>query len=595
MRGLACLAEDGESRRARENSIEEKQSMVRINGTVIDKLGIPRQSTQIWAGSTPFPGRDAVKSDKQGRFVIEGVKTEQRSWLAHSHSCDAMGLFTIPGNYAGDSLVVSLDYNRAQAEGLVLDAAGRPLPQKDIEILLRTPRGEQFRLGPFKTKDDGRYSTYLLPSKPGVKIQARLISKDANEPQLQTSEITLSNTDLFVELPPIAPQGVDVKQASQDRIVVSGVIVDDKDKPIPSVRVNVMYEFNCLMLRETIADNAGRWRLPLPAQASNIRVRLMHPDFISFHFDARGQREPSLAELQTGRCKLVMERGLTITGIIDSQNKEPIENTLVTAGRFYGFGGDGIIEDCTTARTAKDGSFSISGLPTDKIDLMVFAEDFSPKIVGVDMQKQTGPVTVTLTPGRTYRGQVVDSRGNPIDSVKISHCRWVQGVCMKMLSLNATTDSNGLFAIPNVPDEGAARFIFGKRSGDWQLFEKQMPEDLSKTDQIAMFKAPVFTGKVIDAETNEPVKSIDITSGRKSPNEDEIQWYYSYGSRKVISSDGSFRVKWEGFIVQYPFEEGAYLKIESLGYLPAILGPAHPNGEQQPFTVRLVRAESPAG
>jgi hypothetical protein len=566
--------------------------MIHVSGRVVDKLGMPRQSAEIWDGARPFPGRDAVRSDKQGRFVLEGVTPGKRNWLAYSHSCGAMGLFTIPKNCNGDLLNVVLDYNQAQAEGLVIDAAGKPMPRKKVEILLTTPKGERFRRGPFETREDGRYSIYLLPSKPGLKIMARLISEDTNEPRLQTPEITLSSTDLFVEFPPIAPKGVDVKQSPQDRIIVSGIIVDDSDRPISAVRVEAMYRLDGLMTRETITDNEGRWRLPLPSQATNITVRLMHPDFIGFHFDEMVRREPSLAELKTGQCKLVMKRGLTVTGVVRSQKKDPIDNVLVTAGSFYRFR-DGITEDCTTARTAKDGSFSISGLPAGNIDLMIFADGFSPKIISVDMKKQFDPIAVTLMPGGTYRGQVVDSQGNPVDGVNISHCRWILGVNMKMLPLEAATDAKGCFEIPSVCDEGELRFIFGKRDGDWQIFEKKMPQDLSVIDRIVMFKSPVFEGKVFDAETNQPMKSIDLTFGRKSPNDDEILWYNCHcrGCRKAISSNSSFSVKWDGFVVQYPFEEGAYLKIESPGYKPAILGPVNPNDEQKPFAVRLVKSE----
>jgi uncharacterized GH25 family protein len=564
--------------------------MIHVKGIVFDKSGIPRASAQICDG-VDGPSSDSVRTDRRGRFVLDNVKPDKRNWLVYSHATGMMGLFTIPDDYAGDSLRVILDYNEAQVEGLVLDTDGRPQPHRVVEILLGTHRDQQLVLGSLVTQEDGRYYTHL-PSKKGVKLQAHLLPRNANEPRLQTSEIILSDTDLFVEFPPIAPPGIDVEKALQNRIVVSGVIVDEADKPIPAVRVEVMYYLDRFMRRETITNATGRWQLPLPGQASNVNIRLLHTEFISYHFERMGKIKPSLAELKTGQYKLVMKRGVSIRGIIRNQQEDAIENALVAAGRLYYFYEDGIGEDSTTARSAKDGSFSISGLPADKVDLTIFADGFPPKIVNVDMKKQAGPVDVTLSPGRIYRGQVVDSGDKPVEGVSISHCRWESGVNMKVLSLKATTDANGFFEIPGVPDEGTVRFIFGKRNSALQLIDKQMPEDLSKIDRVVMFKSPVFAGKVLDAETNQPVKNIELTSGRKdAQNGDKIHWYYHYDSREVTSTDGSFRVEWEGFVAQYPFEGGAYLKIESSGYMPAILGPVNLGDEQKPNVIRLVKAE----
>ena len=110
-----------------------------VRGFVTDKLGRPRgnvfiapQSANIWKG---------IRSDTQGRFTLEGITQEQKNWIAYSQASQAMGLFTIPQDYAGQTLHVILNFNEAEVEGRVVGPEGKGLADRKVEFVIKASRG----------------------------------------------------------------------------------------------------------------------------------------------------------------------------------------------------------------------------------------------------------------------------------------------------------------------------------------------------------------------------------------------------------------------------------------------------------------------
>ena len=98
-------AEEKPSVQSREaNQIDQNSESIgnmknTVRGLVTDKLGRPRgnvyiapQPTNIWEG---------IRSDTQGRFILEDVKPGQKNWIAFSQASQAIGLFTVTEDYAG--------------------------------------------------------------------------------------------------------------------------------------------------------------------------------------------------------------------------------------------------------------------------------------------------------------------------------------------------------------------------------------------------------------------------------------------------------------------------------------------------------------
>jgi len=216
---------------------------------------------------------------------------------------------------------------------------------------------------------------------------------------------------------------------------------------------------------------------------------------------------------------------------------------------------------------------------------------YAPRFMSVEIEAGLEPIEVSLKCGETYIGQVVDIDGNPIEAVKIDVREWRIGNKRKTITRITETDSRGFFRIENLPDEGNIEFHFGKRGSGFKSFSKMMPEDISRIDQIVMYKTPVFTGKVIDAETEEPVTSFKVINGVKWRSTEESPYWGRRYKKQVDSEDGTFSETWSGYGITFPFDGDCCLKIEAKGYLPEMAPPIKLGKKYEPFVIRLTKAE----
>jgi len=563
-----------------------------VRGFVTDKLGRPRgnvfiapQSTSVWKG---------IRSDTQGRFTLEDVKPDQKNWVAFSQASQAMGLFAIPEDYAGQPIHVILSFNEAEVEGRVVRPDGKGLADRSVELVVKTNQGLTYRFPCHgKTDQYGNYNS-RTPCGSGLSIQARLVDGNEAEKRYVTKPSALSDSQIFISMPRLVIGEGQSEETDDGKILYSGRVVDEQGDPIRGVRVEMVYKWRSSMGvwgKEVMTDEHGRWQRRLPKDLSNLRIGLLHPEYIQ-----QSWQTPSSAELLNGTNVMVMKRGLLLRGTVKNQQGEPIENALIDTG-----GGEGttpygeVIENCTTPRTLADGSFSVGGLAADIKDIVVSAEGHAPQVISVEIEDGMEPIEVSLKSGRTYVGQVVDTDGKPVEGVKIDVGDWRVGRRRRSIARITETDSQGYFSIDNLPDEGNLRLDFGKRGSGLLGFSKEIPEDLSGRDKIVMYKTPVFVGKVIDAETEEPITNFTLTNGiQSSAFGDKIRWSRHY-KNEVTSEDGTFSRTWGGYWVTYPFDGLCCLRIEAKGYLPEMTPPVRLGEKYEPFVIRLTKAEPRRG
>jgi len=560
-----------------------------VRGLVTDKLGRPRgnvyiapQPTNIWEG---------IRSDTQGRFILEAVKPDQKNWIAYSQASQAMGLFAITEEYAGQPIHVFLNFREAEAEGRVVDSDGQSLADRKVELVIKTNRGLTYRFPCYgKTDRHGNYSHGLIPCGSGLSIQARLADANQVEQKYVTKAVSLSDNQIFVPMPRLVIGRGQPPDTDDGKVLYGGRVVNEQGDPIQGVKVQMMYRWRGSMgvwVKEVMTDEHGRWKRRLPKDLSNLRIGLLHPEYIK-----QSWQTSSSAELLNATNVMVMKRGLRLRGIVKNQQGKPIEDALVDTGGSGGTTPYGeVIENCTTPRTLADGSFNVGGLPAGSKDIVVSAVGYAPCFMSVEIEAGMEPIEVSLKCGETYIGQVVDANGNPIEAVKIDVDEWRIGNKRKTITRITETDSQGFFRIENLPDEGKLEFDFGKRGSGFKSFSRQMPEDLSKTDRVVMYKTPVFTGKVIDAETEEPVTSFKVVNGVKWKSTDEsFRWSRRY-KKQVNSEDGAFSETWSGYAISYPFDGDCCLKIEANGYLPEMAHPIRLGEKYEPFVIRLTKAD----
>jgi hypothetical protein len=567
----------------------DKGRTTTVSGVVTDKLGRPRgnvyiapQSASIWRG---------IRSDSQGRFVLEDVKPNQRNWVAFSQASRAMGLFTIPQDYSGQSLHVILNFNEAEVEGRVVGPEGKSLADRKVEFVIKTGRGLIYRVPCYgKTDQYGNYSHSVVPCGPGLSIQARLADANNAEKAYVTKAVALRDNQIFIPVPRLVIGRGQPEETDDGKVLYSGRVVNERGEPISGVEVHVSYQWRGSMgvwIKELMTDEHGRWKRRLPKDLSNPRVGLLHPEYI-----IKSSQRPSPAELLNGTNIMVMKRGLRLEGIVRNQQGEPVDDALIDtggSGRTTPYGE--MVENCTSPRTSADGSFSVGGLAAGSKDIVVSAVGYAPQIVRLEIEEGMEPIEVGLKTGKTYVGQVVDGDGAPIEGVKVDVGNWQVGRKRERLTRITKTDSQGRFRIENLPDEGKLRLDFGKRDSGLLGFSKEIPHDFSGRDKIVMYRTPVFVGTVVDAESEEPITEFTLTCGvQSSAFGEKLSWSRHY-KNEVTSEDGTFSKTWRGYHITLPFDGTCCLRVEAKGYLPEAARPMKLGEKYEPCVVRLTRAE----
>ncbi|MGB2863239.1 MAG: M56 family metallopeptidase [Sedimentisphaerales bacterium] len=560
-----------------------------IRGFVTDKLGRPRgnvfiapQSASVWKG---------IRSDTQGRFTLEGVTQEQKNWIAYSQASQAMGLFTIPQDYAEQTLHVILNFNEAEVEGRIVGPEGKGLADRKVEFVIKASRGFTYFIPCYgKTDQYGNYSHSKVPCGSGLSIQARLVDANEAEKRYVTKTVALRDNQIFIPMPRLVVGEGKPEETDDGKILYSGRIVNEEGRPVPGTRVKMYFRVPGQMSiwsRSVMTDEQGRWKRCVPREHSEPTIHLLHPEYIQ-----QSWQRVSSAELLNGTNVMILKRGLPLRGVVRNQQGEPVENALVDTG-----GGDGtspygeVLENCTTPRTLADGSFSVGGLAANSMDIVVSAVGYSPQVVSVDIADGMKPVEVSLKRGTTYTGRVVNIDGKPIEGVKIDVGEWRLGNQRKSIVRITQTDSKGYFKIENLPDVGSIRLGFGKRDSGLQGFRKDIPEDLSAVDQITMYKTPVFVGKVVDDETEAAITNFTLVIGINSTAFGDSTDWSRYRRQEVTSEDGTFNKKWIGYGITYPFEGDCCLKVEAKGYLAGIAPPMRLGEEYEPCVIRMIKAD----
>jgi len=418
-----------------------------------------------------------------------------------------------------------------------------------------------------------------------------------NKPSAVLPEpLTLADNRLNIEMPLLIIGQGQYRESEDGRVFYSGQILNEQSKPISGATVSLRYHYS----KDTMTDKHGRWEIRLPADHDDLSIRLLHPDYLSFHFDQSSRKLPK-AELLDGSNVMIMKEGVRISGIVLTPEGEPIVNALIAAGRYYSSSDGMIIEDyCTTDRTKADGSFSIGGLPQQQVSFDVSVPGYAPVIAIVDIKKEIDPIKVTLNKGQVYRGQVVDQEGNPLEGIKVRCDEWKVEGKRRHYSVLTKTDSQGMFSVPDVPDVGTLSFGFGKSRTPLQGFSKPMPEDLSTIDRMTMYPVLVIAAKVIDAKTKEPVTNFTIIEGCKWKSSDAEPYWSRHRKNQINSEEGAFEQKWAGFHITYPFDGAAYdgaayVKIEAEGYYSQSTPPVKLGKQYEPFVIELTRSKQLTG
>ena len=162
-------------------------------------------------------------------------------------------------------------------------------------------------------------------------------------------------------------------------------------------------------------DAAGKWHFDsVPVSMSEVFVDINHPGFRPIRrpltrgeFGIERGREPV--------AKIVLDRGLTVTGRVTDEAGKPIVGALVRT-KF--------LNDIREAKTGPDGVYRLAGCEPRAARIVVSAQGRAIDMKELNIEPDMGPVDFQMKPGGTVRIRVLDEKGNPVPKARIFFQRW---------------------------------------------------------------------------------------------------------------------------------------------------------------------------
>src|SRR5262249_34750856 len=139
-----------------------------------------------------------------------------------------------------------------------------------------------------------------------------------------------------------------------------------------------------------------------------------HPGFMPIRRQL-ARREFGIEPGRKPSGKIVLDRGLTVTGKVTDEAGTPIAGALVRT-KFW--------NDIREARTGPDGLYRLPGCEPKPARLVVSASGRATDLKELNIEPGMGPVDFRMKPGGTVRVRVVDQQGNPVPRTRIFFQRW---------------------------------------------------------------------------------------------------------------------------------------------------------------------------
>ena len=361
---------------------------------------------------------------------------------------------------------------------------------------------------------------------------------------------------------------------------IGGIIHDEQGNPIEGASVYLLVPGGDEVERVSIYDHIektdadGRWRCDIvPSKLDEIWIRLAHRDHISDEMYGKTPKPP-MESLRAMIGVMVMKQGITVSGRVIDANGKPIEGASVAQGS------DRHGSHYPSTQTNSEGRFSFENVRPGEMVLTVQANSYSPDLKHFTVNQGMEPLEFRLEPGRPIRGRIVDNEGQPLAGAFVAADSW-RG--HRSLMWRVDTDAQGRFEWHEAPadevliDMGKQGYMSVRNYGmspSEQEYEITMPDILK------------IHGKVVDAESGEPIPEFKLLSG--------IDWgdgrsvYWQHRSSKTYTQ-GHYETE---FTFPYPAH---LIRIEVDGYKPGISRPIGSDEGDLTIDFQLVKGTGPTG
>lgn len=387
---------------------------------------------------------------------------------------------------------------------------------------------------------------------------------------------------------PLSPVPQEFKFKMEKGVAIGGRILDQDEKPIAGATVHIrtsrdtnryepVYNQQRSSSSETVKTDAdGRWHVPnaLP-NPTMVEVGYYHPDYLTnytFYLIEEYKTIPSLLD-QTAVFHL--KRGVPVTGTVVDPDGKPI------AGAEVNYGTDNNSSNSIPAvKTDAEGKFEygiqkgVNGL------LMVKAKGFALAtksfVAGSD-----GPLVIKVAAPKTMTGEVVNIEGKSLAGVTVVVDEWNGN---RISGPHLTTDKDGQFKWNEASDGTYSVYVMHR---DYLTLREKKMEPGQKA-RFVLQRQPTFSGKVVDAETKQPIKEYVITEGIQWRADQNVVWQLG---NKTGFNQYVKRTEDGGFVIQpgtaYP---GLAYRAEADGYAPAETAKLVPADGDQTFVVELKKS-----
>jgi len=345
-------------------------------------------------------------------------------------------------------------------------------------------------------------------------------------------------------------------------VTVGGLVKDQNGKPVAEAKVIVSAvardEVGQFVLSEydsAQSDSSGKWSSSaLPSDFKSLSLEITHPRFMPGEFE-QGERDNlegktfSKESLLAGKAVLVLEPGIAVAGVVADSAGKAIADAEVALTDL------GETPKKQIVRTDSKGGFSFVSTQAGEFHLVVQAKGYAPGYKPVEAERDLKPIQFALVKATPLKGQVVDNTGKPVAGATVALQSWNE---LQLLNWSAATDAEGRFIWDSAPDS-AANFSATKPGYNTVAFSPGAGDEQT----ITMTQAFRLAGKVVDAETKEPIKSFNLIPGRSWGMADEENARWERHEQKS-GSNGHYEMT-----LDYP--QGGQVKFMAIadGYLPA--------------------------
>jgi uncharacterized GH25 family protein len=337
---------------------------------------------------------------------------------------------------------------------------------------------------------------------------------------------------------------------------VGGVVVDGDGNPVEGATVDTNMRFKKRpgdtqelgVGTEAVTDAEGRWRYDcVPDSMREVFVSIDHRDFMPER-RVLTRSEFGIELSATPAAKIPLKRGVMVTGTVTDESGKPIADAVVYSQ---------FLNENRQAETASDGTYFLAGCEPRMARIVVRAKGRALDMKEVRVEPGMDPVDFTLKPGGKIRVRVVDENGKPLPGARIFFQRWRGHIdYFEFEHVNQYTGADGVWRWDEAPlDEFKADIC----PPNGMQLEKQ---SLVARDGEYVFKRVpllVISGKVIDAESKEPIDNFRVVPGNRW---EDRRMFWSQ-NESYQATDGSYRMTRNGGNTTH------MIRVEANGYQAA--------------------------